>query len=1367
MVKRLKYLFFLTMLLPGISIAASIRNSQVYSNNTDLKFEKISVEKGLSQSTVYAILQDSKGFMWFGTRTGGLNRYDGYGFKVYLNHPSDTNSISDNEVISLLEDHEGCIWIGTRNGGLNKLNPETETFSRFYLPDGNSRSISYEVNDLYFSNEKVLWIGTNKGLFYFDRETGKLIPELPSSETGNISRLAPYRDNMLLISSRERLSLYDIESKNLLSHEFKDIFINRTSEDKQVPVLTDYMNNIWVGSVEGIIVLGINNDNEIIRYHPFDELTFPLNTDIRTIAEDRNRNIWFGTYNGLAKYDPEKNTTELFRHDENRPSSISHNSIRSFLEDRDGNFWIGTWGGGVNLNSEWISKFDHFKHVINDPKSLSDNVVSSFAEDGQGIWIGTEQGGLNFYDTVSSEFAYWINDPADPASLSSSHIKSLLLDSEKNLWIGTFGNGGLNRFNRSTKTFTRYFEGLNIFSLEETADGSIWLGTMEGLIQMNKKAEVISIFNQQEEDQGKSISSDFVINLFVDSDDNLWIGTKGGGLNLYIPDQKIIKKFQFQDSKIHLFNKVSVFSFAEDLEGNIWIGTSQGLSKYDPLKDSIKCCMFSDALNDYVINGLVTDHLNNLWIATNGGLSCLNTDGGKIKNYVYSDGLQSNEFNRGAYFKTESGKILLGGINGFNSFYPGDINHNPNPPILQITGFRVFHNTTDVREEIIYQAIKDDGVTKITLSPKQTAFTIEFVALNYILPEKNEYKYLLEGFDKSWINAGNRRSAHYMNMNPGKYTFRLIASNNDNVWSENEKTIEIEILPPFWKTIYASILLVVLILILMIFLRRIQISRIKQQNLLEFERMEHKRIEEHNQMKLRFFTDISHELKNPLTLIISPLEILQKSIPPAEKYNYLISTISKNVKRLLTLIDQLMYFRKIENQHVKLAVKRGDIKAFIESVIANFEDHAKNKKITIEFLPAPQVFEESWFDPGFLDKIISNILSNAIKFTNSGGKVKIILASGKGKNVMEIVDSGNGIPQQDLDRIFDRFYSNNQTDPNNKFGTGLGLAITKSLVELHHGTITVESKENIGSKFTITLPDTYESYKREELSGEEIYRNEQTSVQMSGKLITDEFIKNLSLSDTKDKIILIVEDNLELSSYLATYLDKYDVRQAANGKEGLEKAIQLLPDIIISDVMMPEMNGLDLCRNVKNNYITSHIPVILLTAKADIETKITGLETGADAYMEKPFNMEHLEAQVKNLLRQRNIMKQVYAQQISMDTESSKVSPYQHKFLQKAAIIISGNIDDTEFGVDQLCESLNLSRSQLFRKFKVICDSTPGEFIRAERLNYAVALMRSEDITINEICYRSGFTNPSYFITIFKKHFGKTPKEYASEIIKK
>lgn len=1348
----------LVLLLSGLSLC--IYSQGAYSGSPltqGIKFKNISVEEGLSQSTVFSILQDREGFMWFGTRGGGLNRFDGYNFTVYKNDPNNSNSLSNNEVISLFEDDKGNLWIGTRKGGLNRFNKVTETFQQFTQSDNPQSIANNTVNTIYQDTKGNLWVGTNSGIDLYN-DGVFLHNQIPGIRNNSISSIDEDDYGNLYITDKAGLFIWNKEKGKTQYILNKDMSSDAIRSNYSVPVLVDKANKVWLGSSNGLKVL--NENDEIETFEEFYNIPNGPKSETRTIHEDINGNIWIGTIHGLYRFDQKTNTLDLFKKDENLPQSLTHNSIYSIYEDHYGAIWIGTWGGGVSMLSDKLWKFDHFKHLGYNDKSLSNNVVSSFAQDENGMWIGTELGGLNFQPNNSIDFEIYRADPDNSKSLSGDHVKTLYHDSEGRLWIGTFGEG-LNLMNKRTGTFQNFLPNEKIFTIQEGPKRNLWIGTLNGLYRFDHERNNLKYFVHNPSDS-TSLSHSFVDVLFLASNNVLWVGTKEAGLMKYNPKTESFIRYKNipNDSTSLLGNYI--ISINEDNQGNLLVGTNNGLNMYNPVSDNFIHIKI-EGLPDRNINGILTDSENNYWISTNKGISKVNR-GGDIINYDRKDGLQSNEFNRSSYYRASDGRFFFGGINGFNVFYPDSLKMNRDIPPIVLTDFKISNQS-------VRPGTKGSPFTKtisetkqIVLNHDESDFSFDFVAINYVSTEKNKYAYRLVGYNNTWIYSGTNRSATYTNIPPGEYTFMVKGSNNDNVWNETGVSINIKVKPPYWKTPLAYIIYTLASLLLLFTLRKLTAQRIEQQNTLRNERLEKKRIEELNQMKLRFFTNISHEFRTPLTLISGPLSKIASYHTDNEEQKYLIRIVQNNVKRLLILVNELMDFRKAENEKYKLRVSKNNLTAFLEYIIDCFSENTVENNIQIDFSSNIESGTESWFDQGIIDKVIFNLLSNALKYTDEGKSIRVTLEGDNSEARITIKDSGIGIPKDKLDKIFDRFYQIEKNDQVNSSGTGIGLAFVKRLIEVHRGKIEVESEEGVGTTFMLSIPAGKDSYKEEELVDSR--KMEVTGIE-NIPVYSINSVPEPDKEVVKKSKLLIVEDNEELRGFLRNHFSNYKLLNAENGRVGLELATKEIPDLIISDIMMPEMDGLEMCQKLRSQFATSHIPIILLTAKSEVTQKIEGLDMGADAYINKPFDINYLDASVKNMLKQRKALRQRFSNEPDVAIDSLALNIHETQFVEKVNTYIQKNISNPDLSVEMLALELGLSRSQLFRKIRSVFETSPSEIIRIERLKYSKKVLLELNYNINEVADHVGFKSTPYFITSFKKYYGITPKDFLNKELNK
>ncbi len=1255
---RLKY----NLLLVGLFINLILVVSDIHAQN-QAEFSHLSVNDGLSQSTIRNMTQDHNGFLWFGTRGGGLNRYDGYDFQVLMNNPDDPSSLSDNEVISVFEDHEGILWVGTKNGGLNRYDRSSGKFHHYFYKDTIEQDLHVPatVNVIFEDSDGQLYVGLNDGIGLYDRQSddfASLFSYL-SPKIAGVTDICEDNLGNLYFSTQDRLIKYN---KKTAASEYIKYKVDPFTEvgGRTITLCFDKHENLWIGTSEGVSLV---ETQPVLRFAD----SLPIVSRIpesfkytRTITETSDGDIWFGTIDGLYQYNHQSQRLLSYHTDLNNPKSLGNNAIEAIFEDRVGTLWIGTWSG-INILDKRRYEFIHHKNLANNPNSLSNNIVSSFQEDNKGIWIGTEQGGVNYINNETSKFTFYSFDADDPASLRSNNVKSLFIDSKKNLWVGTFF-GGLSLLNRGTDNFTHFLNHQAIYAINEFPKGTLWIGSMSGLNIMDMNTRAIQNIAEVSAEL-TDLQNSFVIFLYVDSEDYLWIGTKYEGLFRYNADKDALQHYSYSMDDATTISNDFVISICEDFESNIWIGTNNGLNRFIPDRNSFIRYGQDIGLDDNVINGLLPDDSGNIWMSTNTGLYRYNNASGKIKHYDYMDGLQSNEFNRGVCFKSNSGELYFGGIGGFNSFYPDQIKENNDVPQIVITDFKLFNVSVSPGERNSPLQKHISETEQITLLYRQSSFSFDFVALNFLNPEKNKYAYILEGYEDVWNQAGRIRTATYMNLKPGNYVFKVIGSNNDNIWNETGASVSIKILAPYYKHPVAFLIYAIVIAGMIWLLLSIVTFRERKENEIKSERLEKERLKEQNQMRLQFFTNISHEFRTPLSLITGTLD---KLIHDKVDHNreYLLGLMSSNVNRMLRLVNQLLDFRKIENEKMPLHICEGDMDHLLSQIALGFEDFASRKMIELTYHPKSQKHEGKlqWYDESIIDKVVYNLLSNAFKFTSKHGVIDLRLVLHENTSEIIVQDTGKGIAREKLDRIFERFYSE---DSETYAGTGIGLSLSKRLIDIHQGEIKVESEPGKGSTFTVTIPVGKESYSAEDIVSE----TEQMIKNRPGlDIFKEEELYTGDYPDKRDRInktLLVVEDNEELLNYLLDHFSEFNTRGSVNGKEAYDWAVENIPDIIISDVMIPGMDGVEFCKQIKENFITSHIPFIILTAKSDIEQKIEGLHVGADAYVAKPFDNNYLTALVNNLLEQRKILREKFSENSDFIIDDKHVKGTDKAFLEK------------------------------------------------------------------------------------------------------
>jgi signal transduction histidine kinase/ligand-binding sensor domain-containing protein/DNA-binding response OmpR family regulator len=1360
--------------------------------------------------------------MWFGSN--GLFRYDGYNFKIFKHNPDDEKSLSFNGVISIYEDRSGTLWFGTEGGGLNKYNRETNQFTRYAHDPNKPNSLSNNVvGSILEDRSGNFWIGTFGGLnklISSDSVTSFIRyrndpDDLASLSNDFIGQICEDKPGNLWIATGNGLDKLSPDETNKSSPTFIHYKHNpddprSLSHNAVFSIFEDYSGTLWIGTIGGGINKIVPNDpdessHSFIHYlnNP-GEPTSLSNNSVWSIFEDTSGDLWFGTLGGgLNKFDEVNEAFTNYKSNPNDSKSLNGNWVYSIYEDNSGILWVGTMPGGLNKFDPLKNQFKHYKHDPNNPKSLSSDRVWSIYEDSDdNLWIGTFYGGLNRLvygrnGKSAPSFFHYSHNPSDLKSINS--VFSICEDNSGNIWLGTFG-GGLKKLAQSEKKksnpkFIHYeFDPNDPTSLSDNAirvifkdkNGNLWIGTDGGLnklinrIDKSSSATFVRYLNNPKDPT--SISNNQVWCIYQDKQGTIWIGTSGG-LNKLISPDNVQSEATFIHYTHDLGNPTSlsgnqVSSIYEDNSGNFWIGTEEGgLHKFDRKSEKFIRYKEEDGLPSNSIKGILGDDQGNLWLSTGDGLSNFNPKTKTFKNYSTKDGLQSAYFQAGAYFKNKNGEMFFGGNNGFNSFYPDSIKENIRIPPVVITDFQLFNNSvpvgldTNTNRTILTKTITETN--EIELTYKDYIISFEFAALDFHTPGKNQYAYILEGFDKEWnYTDANKRFATYTNLDPGEYTLKVKGSNNDGIWNETGTSIKLVITPPWWTTWWAYILYILFGLGLLYSLRRYELNRTRLKSQVKLDEVKLKEREETDRMKSRFFANISHEFRTPLTLILGPTEkVLSESKDNETKKQ--LSIVKRSAKHLLGLINQLLDLSKLEAGKLELKAARANIVPFIKGITMSFESAAERKDITLKVKSSNDEIE-LYFDKEKMTKIMTNLLSNAFKFTPEGGQIKVSIDAGENNSItIKVRDTGVGISEEELSKLFDRFYQVDSSQTREHEGTGIGLALTKELVELHHGTISADSKLGEWTEFTIELPVGRMHLKDDEIVEENVILSGAKNL---SEPVTDDFIKTDSSSSvmsqtpqndneiSKDKnIVLVVEDNTDVREYIKDSLGKdFQIEEATNGEHGVIKAEQIIPDLIISDVMMPKMDGNELTKRLKNDEKTSHIPIILLTAKSDHENKLEGLETGADAYLTKPFDTKELRIRINNLISIRRKLQKRYSKGDFVAikrVEEKKLSNLDEKFMAKVIEVIESHITEEEFSIEEFDKEIGMGRVQIYRKVKALTGKSPSRYIRSIRLTRAKHMIDEKKGNISEIAYSVGFSSPQYFTRCFKDEFGFPPSD--------
>jgi len=1354
---------------------------QLFAQNEQFKFKQLGINEGLSHPQTSSIFKDSRGFIWVGTAFG-LNRFDGYTVKSFYHDPRDTTSLIVDAISSLFEAPEGLLVVRTSEG-LNVYNPEKENFNRKPESFLSKYGASSQLINIVRDDDNSFWFVELGKLIWHHPQEHKLlsIQHIDGDSTSIIEdKICAFaidkKDNHWLVHENGVAEKIQI-AKGQLRVVQRVFALNRLN--KSAPTLykmiCDKDGDLWFctpGVSQGVFYYNLG-EKKLYQFNS-NAPHVRLNTNaISELAEAPNGTVWVGTdHGGINIIDKKKLTVKYLHYREGDATSIAENSVTCLYRDDQGMMWIGTYKRGVSYYHESIYRFALYKRYALDP-SLPFEDVNEFAEDAKGnLWIGTNGGGLLYFNRQLGKFTQYLNEPGNENSLSANVIVGLCVDRDQNLWIGTF-QGGLNKFDG--KKFTRYkhVEGdslslpsQNIWEVFEDSKKRLWIGTIEsGAALFDKttgKCHRLKLW------ETNAIQSPTVNVISEDRYGNIWFGTLNG-IDVLANDGKTFTHYS-PSSKADSLSDKSVLDIMRDSKDRIWVGTFDGLNLFDESTNRFRVYR-----NDRIHNAVLTiqeDSYGHIWMSTWDGLlemTILDSSVNNVsfKRYTESDGIQGRQFNQNAGFKTRDGELIFGGPTGFNILNGRERKVENSPTKIVLSDLELYERAVGIGEVIDGVVVLDKSISEaseIVLPPNKNFFSIKVSALNYFNPESNRYMYKLEGLSTDWLPVDAKSHEIIFNsLNPGHYNLRVKAANSDGVWSEHEAHLLITMEPPFWKTKTAFALYALILLIALNVARRLIQQREKLNFALEHERAEIQRVLELDMMKVKFFTNVSHEFRTPLTLILTPIEKLLKKATDADQINQ-FQLIYRNGKRLMKLVNQLLDFKKLEVQEIKFNPIKGDIIDFVKETVLSFSDLSENKNVKMELHSSIEHLE-TLFDQDKLEKILFNLLSNAFKFTLEKGVISVKLdLVNEGDSQMlqiEIRDTGIGIPEDKLDKIFEPFF---QTDVPKKIvnqGSGIGLAITKEFVRIHGGHIKVDSSVGKGSCFSVLLPIPTVSENEMDVQKDAL-RNLLESEQDVTFPPHDEVIDEKT-NRTKKKSLLLVEDNDDFRFYLKDNLKFiYTVYEATNGTEGWNQVLSLQPDLVISDIMMPDVTGIELCTKIKSDERVSHIPVILLTARSSDEQRLEGFKTGADDYITKPFNFEILEARIDNLLRRREKYQKVFRKTLEVKSSELQITPLDVKFIENAVKCVEKHVSSPDFSVEDLGMELGISRAYVFKKILALTGKTPLEFIRTIRLQHAAQLLDKSQLSVREVAYKVGFNNPKYFTKYFKDKFHVLPSDYAA-----
>lgn len=1362
-IMQLKHTIYMKKLILMLFSLLTFLGGNAQKNET-FYFSNLNLKDGLSQISVLKIVQDSKGFMWFATRNG-LNRYDGSEFTVYKHIPEDSLSLSDNNIISLIEDKNRNLWVGTARG-LNKLDLKTNHIRQYSDPKYGELARA-DIRSLFVDSRNRLWVGTSRGLYLYVREMDvfQRIDLNDRIRSEFIAVIYETKNHQILIGTATKgLFVCDINMK--VQKHFTSTTPNLRLPHNNVSTLCeDSEGHIWGGSSSSGL-FRINIDKEEILAYNKDNSALTTNS-VRCVAVTHGV-LLIGTFDGLYSIDLSSNSFWKHTDASLERGNLSHFSIYSLFVDKSQTIWVGTYAGGVSYSSKFNNRFD-----LHDPTSVFDALFGIYGtmtctKDGS-LYMATEGRGLLDYNLNNGRYSHYPIDNASKLQYSQNIIKGLLLDGNT-LWCGT-NKGAIYKFDIRTKKYQLYYQfpkDMSLYSMMLADNGGLWIVSSDpqtGLMHLSEKKELQKAFPLHGGKDSCRISSARCL-LKLESG-ALLIGTRNYGLAKYDINKQEVTIYDTDSKKPFKLLSNYITSIVRDASGRIWVGTfGGGVSLYDEQRGIIRTITKEQGLLDNDVCAIVEDKDNKLWISVSNGISEYDPKSNLFVNYNSLNGIGVYEFTPHSGTLLPNGEICFSGNNGFVTFNPQELQINSFVPPLVFTRLVVNNEAIEVGDDSgILSSVLDD-VVEIELNYNQNNISIGYCALNFVFAKQNQYAIFLKGYDKEWNYIGNRREAYYTNLSPGTYEFEVKASNNDGVWSQVTRKIKIIVHPPLWKTWYAYLFYTVTFFAVLVLIMYYITKKQKLERELLFQQKEQEQLEEFHQAKIRMFTNFSHELRTPLTLIIAPLQELVSMPGFSSVVKNKLGLIFSNAQRLLLLVNQLMDLRKNQEGKLKLYITKGDMYSFLLEIYYAFNHLATKKAITFTFEKSEEQLM-AWFDKGLIEKVVFNLLSNAMKFTPDGGEVVFALSKVDTSELpadyqsevstlpadtqfvcLSVVDSGKGIPDEEIKNIFAPFYQG-EDDNKENVGTGIGLSLTRSIVHLHHGTITVSKNQPTGTIFKVYIPINSSAYKEEQLMKEETVED----------VIPAD--KGIFFTIEKKWTVLLAEDNEEVRSYVKECLEPYFyVLDVNNGKAALDLALEKYPDLILSDIMMPQMDGLELCTHVKQDLQLGHIPVVLMTAKSMVVHIKEGFSVGADDYIVKPFSMDILICRINSLLESREKLKKLYGKKFSPEAMGIEIISGNDRFTQSFFELIEKNIANSDLGIDLLSQELGLSRANLYRKLKAVTELSPTELIRNKRLEVAAKLLLESDYTVSEVSVYTGFNSHAYFTNCFKSFYGYSPSEW-------
>ncbi|TNJ45851.1 response regulator [Tamlana fucoidanivorans] len=1332
-------------------------HAQYINDSSSEDFYTITTSDGLSQNTVNTILKDKTGYVWFGT-DNGLNKYNSYDIKYIDLNVEKRKVLTGKKILALYEDDNNNLWIGTNNG-LKMYNPIKNQVTSYDL--FKNFNVPIRVNSIEKENDSLFWLGTSEGLVLYSskgdikkhyRSNPKRINSLTNSDILSLANSEDY----LFVGSTGGLNVLNKNNEHFTSFKHDDTNPNSISGNYVKALSLTKNGNLWIGTLDGGISLYNKTDNSFRIFNtknsdlPHDEI-FDIN---QTVEGD----LWIATNGGgLSKLKTKDFTFDNIKHNSNHPQSLTTNSIYSAYEDRDGILWVGTYAEGVCFNASKNNIFKLIRHQVHDKNSIVESKIRSlFIDSKENLWFGT-WGGISYYDKTTKQYTSYSHDPKKSESLSFNTVTSIFEDSKGNMWFGTY-SGGLNVLNKQKNGFIHYkysskhensISDNKIYCFAQDKLDNLWIGTQTGLNLYNPKTNDF-----------KRFGNIGIRDIKLSNDGRLILGSIGG-ISIFNPKTEEFDSFysekliSFPISEVHL----------EENDNRIWFGSQgAGMGYLNMNTNQFTFYTEENGLSSNFVSSIVSTDMNSFWVSTFNGLVKFNKKDETFENFGDWHNLPTKQFQPKASVILPDNRIGFGGSKGLIIFHPDSIFKKHRNPRIVLSSLKIDNKDASVGTKGSPLKKSIANTENLVLKSNQNDFSLEFAALDFNKLGGNKYAYILEGYMGEWVNIGTSKSVGFTNLNHGDYTLKLKVINTSS--EASEKILNISIAPPFYATWWFKFFILCTLVTLVYYYNKYTIISTKQKNENELQRLKLKSEEDFNQMRFRFFTYISHELRTPLTLISDPIsQLIKNKKDKTDKDYHFLKLINKNVFRLLRLVDQILDISKLEGDTLSLQVADQNIVTCIEDTASAFQEFAIQNEITFKFVREHDIIN-GYIDEDKVEKIIYNLLSNAFKFTPKKGTISIHLNySDNTKNyiVISVKDNGIGIPEDKLSKIFEGFYQVRSAKQLNPNGAGIGLDYVNRLVKLHLGEISVKSEIDIGSTFTFTLPIKEEFYnieniknmvpKRAPLKPTNLNKDEEPKIQIKSK-------------HTKDTPrVLIVEDDFDIRSYLANSLsEKFRVLEAPNGKEGLAKAIKYLPNLILSDTLMPVMDGIEFCKQVKDNEKTSHIPFLFLSAWTSDEFKAKGLSIGAIDYIKKPFSFNFLESRIANIIDTNKKISAKSKTKVDFVPENKDIDSIDDVFIRNAYEVLDKNFDNPEFTANLFIKEMNMSHSGLYRKLKHLTGKSANEFIRDYRLKRAAQIIKQNSgLLISEVCLKSGFNDPKYFSKCFKQVFNMSPTEFSKK----